>query len=285
MAGLDGRLIDDIVHRALREDLGDAGDVTSSAVFTAGAVGSAQVRSKGDGVLSGGYLIEPVFTALSPDVRVVLQVDDGRKVETGTVIAEVEGPVRAILSGERTVLNFLQRLSGIATLTARLVTAIGDGPARILDTRKTTPTLRALEKKAVRDGGGHNHRFGLYDMVLIKDTHVRAAGGVRAALQGAKAAQDAQRPLKVEIEVQSREEFFEAASEQPDRIMLDNMNLTDMSACVEHVRSNGLSIELEASGRVSEDTIAAVAQTGVDYISVGSITHSAPALDIHMVML
>jgi nicotinate-nucleotide pyrophosphorylase (carboxylating) len=193
--------------------------------------------------------------------------------------------VRAILSGERTVLNFLQRLSGIATLTARLVAAMGESPARLLDTRKTTPTLRALEKKAVRDGGGHNHRFGLFDMVLIKDTHVRAAGGVRAALQGVRNTLGPENRLEIEVEVQSREEFIEAVAERPDRIMLDNMGPADMRVCVEHVRSHALNIEVEASGRVSEETIAEVARTGVDYISVGSITHSAPALDIHMVML
>jgi nicotinate-nucleotide pyrophosphorylase (carboxylating) len=210
------------------------------------------------------------------------ECEDGSRLSRGTVIARLEGPVRGVLAGERVILNILQRLSGVATLTARMAAAIGAHPARLLDTRKTTPGMRSLEKKAVRDGGGTNHRFGLFDMVLIKDTHVKAAGGVGEAIRRVRKARQGLPVVKIEAEVQSEVEFREALGEKPDIIMLDNMDCAAMAACVRQARGSG--VLLEASGNVTLETIGAVAATGVDFISTGSVTHSAPALDIHLVI-
>jgi nicotinate-nucleotide pyrophosphorylase (carboxylating) len=192
--------------------------------------------------------------------------------------------VRSILAGERVALNFLQRLSGIAALTARYAAAIRHTSATILDTRKTTPCLRALEKLAVRHGGGENHRAGLFDMMLIKDTHVRQCGGVTAALKKAIASRGRAGEPEIEVEVQSAAEFAEALALRPDRIMLDNMSADDMRGCVEKMLSCGMRVELEASGNISLDNAAEFAETGVDFISCGAITHSAKALDIHLVI-
>jgi nicotinate-nucleotide pyrophosphorylase (carboxylating) len=216
-------------------------------------------------------------------VRVLAR--DGSALETGTRICELSGPVRSILAGERVALNFLQHLSGVATATSRLVRLIAHTRAKLLDTRKTTPLLRFLEKEAVVHGGGAKHRFGLFDMVLIKDTHVKAAGGVQPAVVRAQEYVLANGlPVAIEVETQTMDEFREALECRPQRIMLDNMTIDNMAACVILRDTSGVSVELEASGNVSSDTIVKIAETGVDFISAGSITHSAPALDIHLII-
>ena len=217
-------------------------------------------------------------------MKLDIAAHDGDHLVDGTVICRLKGPVLGILSGERTALNFLQRLSGIATLSARYASAIAHTGAHLLDTRKTTPGLRLLEKAAVRHGGGLNHRIGLYDMVLIKDTHIKRAGGVAAAIRKAMEWRGDHNTVKIEVEVQSIEECVEALALGPDRIMLDNMCLDDMRRCVEMTRQSGAKIELEASGGITLETIGSVAETGVDFISCGALTHSAPSIDIHLVI-
>jgi len=268
--------------QALAEDLGDHGDITSKAIFKKADSGRAVIESKAEGVLSGAVLVPSLFAMIDPAITCTSVLKDGGRLSRGTIIARVEGPLRGILAGERTILNVLQRLSGIATLTAKMVTAIGAHKARLLDTRKTTPGMRCLEKQAVMDGGGSNHRFGLFDMVLIKDTHVAAAGGVAEAIRRVRTARRNAPQVKMEVEVQTEAQFAEALAEKPDRIMLDNMSTAQMKRCVQEAAGSG--IGLEASGNVTLETIGAVAATGVNFISVGFITHSAPALDIHLVI-
>jgi len=273
-----------LIDRALAEDLGKAGDISSLAIFSKSDTARAVIKSKASGVLSGAYLLEPLFSRIDPGIAVTLLLKDGDPLFRDAIICRLEGPVRGMLCGERIALNFLQRLSGIATLTARYVSAIAHTSATLLDTRKTVPGLRPLEKRAVRHGGGMNHRQGLYDMMLIKDTHVKRAGGVTPALEKAFAARGGSRLPAIEVEVQSIAEFEEALVMSPDRIMLDNMAIPDLRACVEKKIASGAAIQLEASGSITLESIAAVAETGVDFISCGAITHSAPALDIHLVI-
>jgi len=287
----------DILKNALSEDLGTAGDITSLAVFSDDDRGEAHIRTKQSGVLSGVTLIAPLFelvdsrttaassTTSTQQTKIELCRQDGDKLEPGTIICKISGPVRSILSGERTILNLLQRLSGIATATYRMTEVLGGAKTRLLDTRKTTPGLRALEKAAVRHGGGGNHRFGLYDMVLIKDTHVKHAGGVKQALSKALAWRGNKDTPLIEIEIQSTDEFMEALPLKPNRIMLDNMSQQEIEACVKKRNASGYDIELEASGGISLSTLPAIAATGVDFISSGAITHSVAALDIHLVMV
>lgn len=277
--------IDRIVKDALTEDLGDKGDVTSQSIFSDSDTASAVIRSKGNGILSGTYVIEPVLTFLRSPATFELLCRDGSVLEPGTVIARITGPVKDILAAERTILNFVQRLSGIATAASKYATAIAHTSTRLLDTRKTTPGLRYLEKLAVVHGGGHNHRIGLFDMILIKDTHVKRSGGVAPALERAiEYRKSNNMDLKIEVEVQSVDEFKTAIGYSPDRIMLDNMNVDQMRECVDIIKDRSLEIELEASGNVTLSSIVPVAETGVDFISSGSITHSAPALDIHLII-
>ena len=292
---------DDIVNilkTALAEDLGAAGDITSQAIFGESEIGEGLIRSKQAGVLSGASLIAPLFeqagaylaslqssTHTVTPAKVRVFCNDGDALTPGKAICSIDGPVRTILSGERTILNLLQRLSGIATATAEMVRALEGSKTRILDTRKTAPGLRALEKAAVRHGGGTNHRAGLYDMILIKDTHIKHAGGVKPALTKALKWRDGKDAPQIEVEVQSMEEFLEALPLKPDRIMLDNMSPQEIETCVEERDISGLKIELEASGGISLFTLPAIAAAGVDFISSGAITHSAPALDINLVMV
>jgi len=284
MSETEEAYIQQTITMALQEDLGTDGDVTSKAIFGPDEKATALIRSKSTGVLSGTVCIIPVFTGCDPETVITIHTVDGTKIEPGTPICTVEGPVRALLAGERTVLNFLQRLSGIATLSAQYAAAIAHTKCRLLDTRKTTPLLRQLEKKAVTDGGGCNHRFGLFDMILIKDTHVKRAGSVTNAVNAALAYRQKHRHLAIEVEVQSENEFQEALACDPDRIMLDNMSPEIMHRCVEQRTIQKPSIELEASGNVTLETIAAIAETGVDFISSGALTHSAPSLDIHLII-
>lgn len=279
-AGIDG-----LLDRAIDEDLGTGGDCTSNALFPEDECAEAVIQSKEAGILSGVLLLKPLFSKINPSVLVTIPLDDGSELSPGSVICRLTGPVRGILAGERIALNFLQRLSGIATLTSQYCAAMVNTGARLLDTRKTTPGLRLLEKLAVRHGGGMNHRFGLFDMMLIKDTHVKRCGGVTAALEKALQSRGHATRPKIEVEVQSVREFEEAVELRPDRIMLDNMSLSAMRQCVEKKIAARAGVELEASGNVTLESIAAVAETGVNFVSCGSITHSAKALDIHLVIV
>ena len=289
-----------LLETALAEDLGEEGDITTSAIFDADDTGEALIRSKQKGVLSGVTLAAPLFGLVdkyfarhassagsAPATTVETYCADGGAVEPGKAVCRVRGPVRSILAGERTILNLIQRLSGVATLTAAMVKELssGGGRTRLLDTRKTTPGMRLLERAAVRHGGGVNHRFGLHDMILIKDTHVKRAGGVTAALSKALEWRGGGSVPRVEIEVQSLEEFVQALRLKPDRIMLDNMSPKEIEICVDERDASGLSVELEASGNITLGILSAIAATNVDYISCGAITHSAPALDFHLAML
>jgi len=274
-----------LLKNALDEDLGTGGDITSAAIFDAREQGEAVIRGKQAGVLSGVTLIKPLFELVDPSAEVEIYCADGEALEAGKTICKIRGPVRAILAGERTILNLLQHLSGIASITAKMVEALKGTKCRLLDTRKTTAGLRALEKAAVLHGGGCNHRFGLYDMILIKDTHVKRCGGVREALSKAFLWRDGKKEPLIEVEVQSVNEFTLALALSPNRIMLDNMTLEDIEACVDKRNATASKTELEASGNITLVTISAIAAAGVDFVSCGSVTHSAPALDINLVMV
>ena len=268
-----------LIDLALDEDL-TGGDVTSLATVPAGVQATGVLLVKEPGVISGLAPASDVFARVDPGVTFLPLVEDGAWVEPGTVIATVEGPARAILAGERVSLNLLQRLSGIATITASFVDAVAGTRARIVDTRKTTPGLRALEKAAVRAGGGSNHRFGLGDGVLIKDNHLAAVGGRDRVARAVKAARAyAPHTLKIEVEVTTLEEVREAVAAGADVILLDNMSLVEMTQAVAIVAGRAL---LEASGGVRIESVRAIAETGVDFISVGALTHSATALDISL---
>jgi nicotinate-nucleotide pyrophosphorylase (carboxylating) len=268
-------LIEPIVRAALAEDLGRAGDITSAACIDADARLSARFAVRKFGVVAGLACARHAVLALDPAATFEPAANDGEPVQAGTVIARVEANARALLSVERTALNLMGRLSGIATLTHAYVAAVAGTGATITDTRKTTPSLRALEKYAVRCGGGVNHRFGLDDAILIKDNHVAAAGGVGAAIRRAKAAVG--HLVRIEAEVDGLDQLGEALDERPDVIMLDNFSLADLVTAVAMAKGK---VVLEASGGVTLETVRAIAETGVDVISVGALTHSAPVLDI-----
>ncbi|WP_293903814.1 carboxylating nicotinate-nucleotide diphosphorylase [Phenylobacterium sp.] len=268
-------LLAPVVRAALAEDLGRAGDITAAACVPATTTLSAAFSTRRGGVVAGLACVRLAIAQLDPTVVYEPMAEDGQAVPAGTTLARVHGNARAILSAERTALNLLGRLCGIATLTQDFVEAVAGTRARITDTRKTTPGLRALEKYAVRCGGGINHRFGLDDAILIKDNHVAACGSVGEAVRRAKAY--AGHLVKVEVEVDSLVQLQEALAHDPDVIMLDNFNLIDMREAVSIV---GGRVTLEASGGVTLDTVRAIAETGVDVISVGALTHSARVLDI-----
>ena len=271
---LPDTLIEPIVRAALAEDLGRAGDVTSAACIAPDAVLTVAFAARQTGVVSGLACARRALAALDPRIAFETIAADGDALQAGTVLATATGNARAILSAERVALNLLGHLSGVASLTAAYVREVAGTRARIADTRKTTPGLRALEKYAVRCGGGMNHRFGLDDAILIKDNHVAAAGGVAAALTRAKAA--APHLMKIEVEVDGLDQLREALPLGPDVIMLDNFSLKDLRAAVAIVAGR---VTLEASGGVNLSTVRAIAETGVDVISVGALTHSAPVLD------
>jgi nicotinate-nucleotide pyrophosphorylase (carboxylating) len=263
-----------LAYAALAEDVGE-GDVTTEATVDAGAAGSALLLIREPGIVCGLAIAEAVFRALDSEIRFEMLFDEGSNVDAGSAVALVSGPLRAILTGERTALNFFGRLSGIATLTKSYVDAIEGTGAAILDTRKTTPGLRVLEKHAVRCGGGRNHRFGLDDAVLIKDNHLRAAGSLGEAVARARAATD----LPIEVECDTLEQVGEAVAAGVDAILLDNMSPDDLGAAVALVRRRA---RLEASGGVTLENVRAVAETGVDEISIGALTHSARSLDVSL---
>ncbi len=267
---------DELVARALAEDVGD-GDVTTAATVDAQARARATITQKAPGVIYGLELAEQVFRSLDPAVTVQHLVDEGRWRDRGEVL-EIEGRARALLTGERTALNFLGRLSGVATLAARCVQAVAGTDARILDTRKTTPGLRAQEKAAAAAGGATNHRAGLYDQILIKENHATLAGGVGAAVRRAR---ELAPGLALEVECESLTEVDEALAAGASMILLDNMSVPELARAVRHVAGRA---SLEASGGMTLQTLRAVADTGVDFISVGAITHSAPALDLSLLL-
>ena len=272
--------IDEIIIQALREDLGD-GDHTSLATIPGAARGKARLLVKEDGVIAGLDIAQKVFTAVDPELRMTTFYSDGARVKKGDVAFEIEGPVISILSAERLVLNFLQRMSGIATATSILVDRLKGLNTKILDTRKTTPLLREIEKMAVRIGGGFNHRFGLYDMIMIKDNHVDFAGGIAEAIHSvAMYLQRTGQHLQIEIETRSLEEVRQVlATGGVNRIMLDNFDFPELRQAVELINHR---YETEASGGITLETIRQYAACGVDFISVGALTHHISSLDLSL---
>jgi nicotinate-nucleotide pyrophosphorylase (carboxylating) len=270
---------DAIIDAALREDMPE-GDVTSESVIPAGAISEAVFLAKEDGVLAGLPVARRVFEKIDPTVEFTERVQDGSAFKKTDILARLKGPTVALLKGERTALNFLQRLSGIATVTRRFVDAVQGTKVKILDTRKTTPGLRLLEKYAVKMGGGTNHRLSLSDMVLIKDNHLRHVGSVAEAVSRARAA--AKPGIRIEVEAAELAQVCDALTAGADMIMLDNMLIETMREAVTIAAGR---VPLEASGTVSLERVRAVAETGVDFISVGALTHSARAVDISLEFL
>ena len=267
--------ISDYIESALKEDLG-TGDVTTNTIVPAGTSLRGRIVAKQDGVVAGLEVAKQVFLTLNNRVEFVARKEDGSVVTRGTVLADLNGPARALLTGERTALNFLGRMSGIATLTRRFVNAIAGTKAVILDTRKTAPGLRAIDKLAVRLGGGQNHRTGLFDMVLIKDNHIDFAGSITAAVERVRASET---KLEIEVETRTLDDVREAVALGVERILLDNMSSEMMR---DAVAINGGRAKLEASGNVTLDNVLEVAGTGVDYISVGALTHSPKVFDVSL---
>ncbi len=275
LSPLPDHIIKEAVTRALSEDLGLAGDITSAATIPADHASEARLVAREAGIIAGMALAQGAFHAADPSLRFAASAADGETVEAGSEVARIAGNTRAILRAERVALNFLGRMSGIASLSARYVAAVAGTRAKIACTRKTTPGLRALEKYAVRAGGGVNHRFGLFDGILIKDNHVAAAGGIPAAIERARAA--AGHMVRIEIEVDTLAQLDEALAQGADVILLDNMTNDQLREAV--ARAAGRAV-LEASGGVSLETVAGIAATGVDLISAGALTHSARCLDL-----
>jgi nicotinate-nucleotide pyrophosphorylase (carboxylating) len=265
----------------LKEDLG-RGDITTQATVRGGQRARGRFLAKQDFILCGLEIAESVFATLDSQIQLESRVYDGEAINNGSEFAVIEGPANVLLTGERTALNLLQRLSGVATLTKRYVDAISGTEARIVDTRKTTPGLRLLEKYAVSVGGGFNHRFGLDDGVLIKDNHIALAGGVRRAIEFARSS--ISHLMKIEIEVSNQSQLKEAIAARADVIMLDNMSFDQMRESVQIIREQAPSVIIEASGGVNLETVRQYAECGVDLISVGAITHSAIAVDISLKM-
>ncbi len=274
----------ELIHLALKEDLADRGDLTTSAVIPAAAIGSVSIVVRKPGVVSGLPIVLLVFAEVDPEVRVELHAADGDSAQRGTVVAVLTGRTRSLLIGERTALNFLTHLSGVASLTRRFVDLCQGTRAKILDTRKTLPGWRALQKYAVRCGGGVNHRFGLYDGVLIKDNHLAAWAGLenrptlREAVSRARAVSP--KDVTIVVEVDSLEQLREVLEAKPDIVLLDNMTPATMTEAVAIRDRTAPGVQLEASGSVTLETVAVIAATGVDRISIGALTHSAPALDL-----
>jgi nicotinate-nucleotide pyrophosphorylase (carboxylating) len=272
---LPALLVEPIVRAALIEDLGRAGDITTRAVIPAAARLEGVIAARQPGVVAGIATAQIAFALLDPAIAFAIEKSDGARVGKNEIVARIAGPAPGILTAERVALNFLCRLSGIATATARLVDAVKPHRAKITCTRKTTPGLRLLEKHAVRAGGGFNHRFGLDDAILIKDNHIAVAGGIRPAVERARAAIG--HLVKIEIEVDDLDQLEEVLGLPVDAVLLDNMDPETLARAVKMV---GGRMATEASGRINEATVAAIAATGVDYISSGWITHSAPILDL-----
>ena len=271
--------LEDLIKRALEEDIG-YGDITTQNLMPAGQRARGLFKAKASGVVAGIQVSEAVFRHLDREVEFEIRKNDGERIAPGEILAVVQGRTRTVLTGERTALNFLQRLSGIATKTRQVVEMIKDSPAQLVDTRKTTPGLRVLEKYAVSIGGARNHRFGLYDGVMIKDNHIQAVGSIERAVAAAR--QKVPHTLKIEVEVENLAQLREAVEAGADIIMLDNMSVDIMIEAVRIVDGRAL---LEASGGINEGNIAEVARTGVDFISMGALTHSATNMDISLDLL
>ena len=269
-------LIDKIIEQALLEDIG-TGDITSESIVPYDLKAKGIIKTSEEGVVAGLDIAYLIFKKLDSEIIFQEKIKDGTKVTRGKVLAEISGSARTILKGERVALNFLQRMSGIATITSKFCQQVKDFPVRIFDTRKTTPGLRILEKYAVRMGGGHNHRFGLYDAVLIKDNHIAVAGGIKSAVNSVR--KQISHTVKIEVEVENLSQLQEALKVQVDIIMLDNMDLETMKEAVKMVKGEAL---IEASGGITLEKVREIARTGVDLISVGALTHSVKALDISM---
>jgi len=274
--------VEPLIEATLNEDFGEIGDLTTDCIIARDMKGKGEFVVRTEGIVAGLPVTGRVFEKVDDNLKITLHLKDGSKISPGMVLCTVEGSVSSILRAERTALNFLQRLSGIATLTNRFIKAVHGTGVKILDTRKTSPQLRLLEKYAVRKGGGENHRFGLYDMVLIKDNHIDASGGITSAVERCLACLKSRRiEVPVEVECRTLEDVREAAQLPIHRIMLDNMDIDKMRTAVEEVKG-GLGIE--ASGNVNLENVRAIAETGVDYISVGALTHSVKALDISLIV-
>ena len=267
--------LEKVIQDALYEDLGQNGDITSNSIIDIESEDSFYMTAREEGTVSGIFLACLTFELVDKNLEFTPNIKDGDKVKKGDVIAKIKGKTRSILSGERTALNFLSHLSGIATSTNQMVELISKTKAKIVSTRKTTPNLRVLEKNAVKDGGGVNHRFGLYDGILIKDNHIAASGSIKETILKAK--KNSGHMVKVEIEVDNILQFKEAVITNVDAILLDNFSLNDLKKAVGLNKNN---IILEASGKINEKNIFEIAKTGIDLISSGWITHSSPALDI-----
>ena len=268
--------VDELIEMALKEDIGD-GDITTSSVMKTSRGANAHLIAKENFILAGIDIFHQVYKKLDQKLKLVKHFADGDEVSNGSVIGEISGEEAAILKGERVALNFLQRMSGIATLTHKFVTSVKSYPVKILDTRKTTPGWRALEKYAVKMGGGENHRLGLFDAVLIKDNHINFAGGIGEAVR--KVRSNVPDGFKIEVETRNLEEVKEALDNGVNTIMLDNMNIEMMREAVTVVNKKVL---VEASGNITLENVGEVASTGVDFISVGALTHSAMAVDVHL---
>jgi nicotinate-nucleotide pyrophosphorylase (carboxylating) len=273
-------LLDPLIQQWLLEDLGRGDRTTEAIVAGASTLGIAELRLKQDGVVAGLPMLERVFQRLNPQVVVETEVQDGDTRAAGTTITTIKGALSALLMGERVALNLVMRLSGIATLTRRYADQIADLSVQLVDTRKTTPGLRMLEKYATAVGGAHNHRFGLDDAVMIKDNHIVAAGSIGAAIKRVRAV--APFPLRIEVETESLEQVAEAIAHQADIIMLDNMPLEQMREAVQTIRAQSNSIKIEASGNVTLQNLREIAQTGVDYISTSATITQAPWLDFSL---
>jgi nicotinate-nucleotide pyrophosphorylase (carboxylating) len=274
---MDSPEIRDLIIIALQEDVG-SGDVTTNPLVSEDETTSAYIIARAGGIICGLQVSEAVFKELDKNVSWEPKFSDGDSVRAGEEIAKIHGSKRAILTGERTALNFLQRMSGIATLTGQYVEEIRQFPAKILDTRKTLPRFRRLDKYAVKCGGGENHRFGLHDMALIKENHIAVAGGIEHAVRKIRSEHP---EIRIEVETTNLREIEEALNSAADQIMLDNMSLDEMKEAVRLIDGR---VPVEASGGIDLSNVAAIAETGVDFISIGAITHSVPALDLSMLI-
>lgn len=273
-------LIDDLLTLAFAEDIGD-GDATTLSTIPAEEMGRQHLLVKEEGILAGVEIARKVFAKFDPSLRMTVYINDGTHVRPGDIAFVVEGPVRSLLQTERVMLNIMQRMSGIATVTERYQSRLEGLDCKVLDTRKTTPGMRLLEKQAVKIGGGANHRIGLFDMILIKDNHVDFAGGIDKAVDAAKSwCRENGKDLRIEVEVRNEDEIRQAIKAGADRIMLDNFTPERTCGAVKIIRSEGPGIEIESSGGITLDTLRAYGEAGVDFISVGALTHSVKGLDM-----
>ncbi len=273
-------LIDDLLVLAFAEDVGD-GDATTLSTIPADAMGRQRLIIKEEGILAGVEIARRVFDKLDPSLRMTIHINDGAHVKPGDIVFEVEGPIRSLLQTERIMLNIMQRMSGIATMTAKYQSRLDGLKTKVLDTRKTTPGMRILEKMAVKIGGGENHRIGLFDMILIKDNHNDFAGGIANSVARAKEwCKVNGKDLKIEVEVRDTDEINQALAAGVDRIMLDNFTPERTAEAVSYIRERNKDVEIESSGGITLDTLRAYGEAGVDFISVGALTHSVKGLDM-----